>query len=133
MRISNLYINCRLHNGVRWVTDVKKQHWGEKDRELRTEVSQRHKPPCLSADPPECNHQVSSVISGVIIFRSSIQANGQITEQWTGCALLHCSMFFPTWCLYSKLSPWPAECSSTCGYLRHVMDFFTWWQEQYVC
>lgn len=66
----------------------------------RTEVSLRHKPPCLTVDPLESNQQVCSVISSVIIFRASIQADGQIMKRWMGR-----NAPFPTWCLFSKLSP----------------------------
>lgn len=64
---------------------IKKTYLGRKRKtgSLRTEVTLRHKPPCLFADPLECNQQVCSVISSVIIFRTSIQADGQTTEQWT--------------------------------------------------
>lgn len=80
----------------------------------------RHKPPCLSADPLECNQQVRLVISSVIIFSSSIQADGQITEQWTGHTLPSLYMPFPSWCLFFKFSPLPVECMfllSRCTYV----------------
>lgn len=77
---------------------MKKTYLGRptKTGSMRTEVTLRHKPPCLCADPLECNQQVRSVISSVIIFRSSIQADGQITEQWTGRTLPSRYTPFPT-------------------------------------
>lgn len=57
---------------------------GKGTRTLRTGVTPRKKPPCFGADLLECNQQVRSVIFRVIIFRSSIQAVGQITQQQTG-------------------------------------------------
>lgn len=67
------------------MTVMKKTYLGRqrKTGSLRTNVTLRQKPPCLFADPLECNQQVCSVISSVIIFRTSIQADGQATEQWT--------------------------------------------------
>lgn len=57
---------------------------GKGTRTLRTGLTPRKKPPCFGADLLECNQRVRSVIFRVIIFRSPIQAVGQITQQPTG-------------------------------------------------
>lgn len=79
----------------------------EKLSSLRTVVTPRHKPPCFLADPLECCQQVLSVISSVIIFGRSVQAEGQITEQASsGSVPSHLKPFKP---FSLKASPQPVN------------------------
>lgn len=68
---------------------VKKQPRGDKDGEFRGQKCHRDISHLASVQiRQKCNQQVRSVISSVIIFRPCIQADGQITERWTGRTLL---------------------------------------------
>lgn len=79
----------------------------EKLSSLRTMVTLRHKPPCLLADPLECCQQVPSVISSVIIFGWSVQAEGQTTVP-SHHKPFKLEAFFPPSKLH--LSLWAAYC-----------------------
>lgn len=101
---------------------MKKTYLGRptKTGSMRTEVTLRHKPPCLCADPLECNQQVRSVISSVIIFRSSIHGrwpDNRTVDRPHSAFPLHAfsDLVFILWAFTSAC----ARC-----YLRHVMDFF---------
>lgn len=78
------HIVFQLHKSLQLGVVVMNHVWVKGQKTWRTEVTPRQKPPCFGADPLECNQRVCSVIFRVIIFRSSIQAVGQITQQPTG-------------------------------------------------